>query len=289
MRKITKTILKNIYKARSSQAKKYDFGLLLVIGGSEFYTGSPALSAMAGFRAGVDMVRIIAPRRAADIIASFSPNLSTSPLHGERLCQEHLSNLVSQTKAAQEVANGKAAVVIGGGLGRSSETKEAVAQYLSQIDIPAVIDADAIHAVAGKPELLRGKKFLLTPHAYEFFILTGKQVQGCKDKARMELVKTEASRLKTTILLKGKTDLISDGKTIAQNSTGNPCLTVGGTGDTLAGIAAAFLARGLSCFEAASAAAYINGKAGEMAAKRLGEGMLATDLIEAIPEVISKL
>lgn len=289
MTKITENILKQIYKPRPADSKKYDYGLLLVIGGSEFYTGSPALAAMAAFRAGVDMVRIIAPRRAADIIASFSPNLSTCPVPGERLGKNHLSILLSITKAAEEVARGRAAVVIGGGMGRSSETKELVVEYLSQINIPAVIDADGIHAIADRPELLVGKKFLVTPHAYEFFILTGKKVIGLPEKKQIDLVKAQAARLQTTILLKGRNDLVSssDGQNIALNTTGTANMTVGGTGDTLAGIAGALLARGKDCFQAASAAAFINGRAGELASKKLGEGMLATDLIEAIPEVIS--
>ena len=85
MQEVTKNILKKIYKVRPPESKKYDFGLLIVIGGSEFYSGSPALSAMAAFRAGVDMVRIIAPKRAADIIASFSPDLAAYPLEGKWL------------------------------------------------------------------------------------------------------------------------------------------------------------------------------------------------------------
>ncbi len=289
MKQVTKTILKQIYKLRPAEAKKYDYGLLLVIGGSDFYSGSPALAAMAAFRAGVDMVRIIAPRRAADIIASFSPDLASYPLHGERLSKEHLSILLSMTKAAEEVSHGKTAVVIGGGIGRSEETKEVVLEYLSQIDIPAVIDADGIHALAGNPKLLAGKKFLVTPHGYEFFILTGKKVMGLLEKEQIDLVKEQAARLQTTILLKGKTDLISasDNQTIAVNKTGVPSMTVGGTGDSLAGIAGAILARGIDPFTAACGAAYINGRAGELASKKKGEGMTATDLIESIPEVIS--
>ena len=95
MIKVTKDILKNIYKERLADSKKYDFGLLIVIGGSDFYSGSPALSAMAAFKSGVDMVRIIAPKRAADIIASFSPNLAAYPLEGNWLERKHLATLLT--------------------------------------------------------------------------------------------------------------------------------------------------------------------------------------------------
>lgn len=285
---VKKDTLKKVYSARPADAKKYDFGLLIVIGGSEFYSGSPALSALSAFRAGVDMTHIIAPKRAADVIASFSPNLAAYPLDGERITRRHLATLLTITQSAKVVSNGKTAVVIGGGLGRSPETQETILEYLSQIDIPAVIDADAIHALAKKPDIVSGRKFIITPHTYEFFITTGKAIYKLSQEEREKFVFEEAKRLNTTILLKGRIDIISDGKELAINKTGNPSMTVGGTGDTLAGICGALLARGIGPFLAAKAGAFINGKAGKIAAKELGESMLATDLIEKIPQVLPK-
>ena len=281
-----KDILKNIYKKRSADVKKYDFGLLLVIGGGEFYSGSPALSALAAFRSGVDMVRIIAPKRAADIVASFSPNLAAYPLEGNWLTKKHLATLLALTESAKAVARGNTAVVIGGGIGRSEETQEAISEYLSQVSVPVVIDADAIHAVGKKPEIISGKPFLITPHTYEFFVLTKKEVYKLPLEEKIKVVQKEAARLQTTILLKGPTDIISNGKKVALNKTGTPYLTKGGTGDTLAGIAGALMARGINPFLTAQAAAYINGRAGEIITKKLKEGLTATDLIEAIPQVL---
>lgn len=286
MFEVSKEILKIVYKPRPADARKYDFGLLLVIGGSQFYSGSPALSALAAFRSGVDMVRIIAPKRAADIIASFSPNLAAYPIEGNWLTKKHLSILISMTESAKVVARGNAAAVIGGGLGRSEETQTAIIEYLSQVSVPVVIDADAIHAVAKNPEVFKDKNFLFTPHGYEFFVLTGKEVVGKSDEEKIKIVQEEADRLKTTILLKGKTDIISNGKEVAVNKTGISFMTTGGCGDTLAGICGALMARGISPSLTAQAGAYINGKAGEIAAQKKKEGLLATDLIEAISEVI---
>ena len=288
MLEVTKDILKKIYKPRPKDSKKYDFGLLIVIGGSDFYSGSPALSAMAAFKSGVDMVRIIAPKRAADIIASFSPNLAVYPLDGKWLESKHLATLISMTESAKAVAHGNSAVVIGGGVGRSKETQKVILEYLKQVQVPVVIDADAIHAVGGKQEIISGKNFLITPHTYEFFVLTGKEVYKLPEEEKIKLVYQEAARLQTTILLKGAIDIISDGKEVALNRTGTPYMTVGGTGDTLAGIAGALLARGLSPFEAVQAAAYINGLAGELAGKKLGESLTATDLIDEISNVLPK-
>ncbi len=286
VKEVTKDILKNIYKERPKDSKKYDFGLLVVIGGSDFYSGSPALSAMASFKSGVDMVKIIAPKRAADIIAGFSPNLAAYPLEGNWLTKKHLATLLSMTESAKEVSRGNTAVVIGGGMGRSAETQEAILEYLSQVSVPVVIDADAIHALGKKPEIVAGKPFLITPHAFEFFVLTGREIYKLSEEEKINAVKEEAVRLQVTILSKGPTDIISDGNEVALNKTGTPFMTKGGCGDTLAGICGALLARGINPFIAAQAGAYINGKAGEIVTEKEKDGLLATELIEAIPEVL---
>ncbi|OGZ18623.1 MAG: NAD(P)H-hydrate dehydratase [Candidatus Nealsonbacteria bacterium RBG_13_42_11] len=283
----TKDILKKIYPPRPLDSKKYDFGLLIVIGGSDFYSGSPALSSLAAFKSGVDMVRIIAPKRAADIIASFSPLLAAYPLEGKWLESKHVATLLSMTEAAKAVSHGKTAVLIGGGIGRTEETQEATLEYLSQVQVPVVIDADAIHAIGKNPGIISGRNFLITPHTYEFFVLTGKEIYQLPDDEKIKLVESEACRLKTTILLKGKTDVISNGKDTAIDKAGTPYMTGGGSGDTLAGICGALAARGINVFEAGQAGAYINGKAGEAAAAKLKDAMTAMDLIEAIPGIIN--
>jgi ADP-dependent NAD(P)H-hydrate dehydratase / NAD(P)H-hydrate epimerase len=286
MATVTKDILKTLYPARPVEVKKYDYGLMLVIGGSEFYSGSPALTALAGFRAGVDMVRIIAPKRAADIIASFSPILAAYPLPNTHLLKTDLAALLSLTEAAKDVSHGKISVVIGGGMGRTQETQDTILEYLSQLNVPTVIDVDAIHAAAKNPEVLKGKQFLLTPNTFELTLLGGRDIRQLSQEERIQEVQTMASSLGTTLLVKAKNDIISDGTILLLNEIGSPYMSVGGAGDTLAGIAGALLARGASLLDAAAGAAYINGKAGELAAKRMGESLVATDIIDAIPEVI---
>ena len=286
MQKITKDILKQVYFPRPAESHKYDFGLLLVVGGGNFYTGSPALAAMAAFRAGVDMTHILAPRRAADIIASFSPNLAAYPFKGDWFDNEDLPTLLTFTESAKTVAGDKTAVVLGGGMGRSEETKEAIVNYLQKTSIRAVIDADGIHAVSKNLAVIKDKNFIFTPHAYEFLILTGRDVREAKPEEKIKAVQEEAARLGCVIVLKGRQDIISNGQETAIDSSGSPFMTVGGTGDTLAGIAGSLLAQGVEPFLAARAASYINGKAGEAAAKKYGAGMTATDLIEEIPNVI---
>jgi hydroxyethylthiazole kinase-like uncharacterized protein yjeF len=151
--------------------------------------------------------------------------------------------------------------------------------------LPCVIDADAIHAVALDKEVLKNKRFVITPHAHEFKLLSGVDVNTDLRK-RIIAIKKVARDLKTTIILKGHVDIISDVKRTATNKSGSAYLTKGGCGDTLAGICGALLARGVDTFTAACAATYINGRAGELAAKKFGEGLLATDLIDSIPDAI---
>ncbi len=288
MARVTQKILDNLYKKRDENSKKYDFGYLLIIGGSEYYAGAPALSALAAMRAGADMTRILAPDGASDIIAGFSPNLAVLPLKGTYIGADHLDQLIEETASVKAVSRGACAALIGGGIGRSPDTLDCVAGYLSGLDIPAVVDAEAIHALQKNPSVVNGKPFLLTPHAYEFFVMTGKKLDGLDQDGRAKAALEAAAALKTTILLKGKVDIITDGEKVAFNTTGNALMTKGGLGDTLAGVAGAYLARGANPFEAGCAAAYLNGKAGEIAGKRYGEGLLATDLIEQIPGILPK-
>lgn len=274
--KVGKWIIKKIFKKRSKESKKGDFGKLLVVGGSKLYHGSPTFNALAAYRSGVDLVTILAPERAANIIASFSPDLITYPLSGDFITKEHVEIILSFAKRSS-------AIVIGGGMGRERETLDAIKEVLTNVTAPCVIDADAIYAVAENKDILK-KDFILTPHRFEFKILSGISIDDM-NKAK-KTVRDVARRLNSIILLKGPIDIISDGERIAINKTGNPYMTKGGTGDTLAGICGSLLAQKKDSFLAACCAAYINGKAGDIVAKRKREGLLASDIIEAIPEVL---
>jgi NAD(P)H-hydrate epimerase len=275
---VKQSILKQIYKPRPDWCHKGDFGHLLVIGGSRKYSGSPAFNALAAYRSGVDLVTVAAPRRAADIIASFSPDLITHPLDGDYFDDSHLKEVLELAKSAN-------AVVVGGGLERYKSTLIAVRKFLKKIELPCVIDADAIHAIKKKSIIKRN--FVITPHSNEFFVLTGIQPETDIER-RVAMVKNVATQLGCVIVLKGHIDVISDGMRTAINKTGNPYMTVGGTGDTLTGICGALLARGVDPFDASCAACFINGMAGDLAARRYDEGLMASDLIDEIPNVLKR-
>jgi NAD(P)H-hydrate epimerase len=266
-------------KKRSPTSHKGDHGSLLVIGGSETYSGAPALTAMAAYATGVDIVYVAAPESVASVIAGFSPSLITVKLKGSRLNSrnaEKMSALYGKIDAA----------VIGPGLGLHPETREAVIEIVEKFErlkTPVLIDADALKSYPVRREISTDAIF--TPHSREFETLTGKPPSGNLEE-RGRRVRKEAARLGATILLKGNIDIVSDGSRTRLNRTGNPGMTVGGTGDVLSGIAGAFLAQGIMPIQSAVAAAFINGVTGEMVASEKGDHMEPGDLIGKIPYAI---
>jgi len=272
---IKKSILNRI-PPRKKWSRKGDFGKLLVIGGSKLYTGAPTLVAKAALNSGCDLVTLVCPERAANV-AARNPNLITYPLKGDYITKRHFNEIKKSTK-------GKSAVVIGNGIGRDKETISFVRNYVRKTKLPMVIDADAIHAISG---IKLRKNIILTPHAGEFFALTGMKVKN-NVEVRKKDARSAAKKYNCTILLKGAVDVISDGTRIAEDKTGNPYMTKGGTGDVLAGTSGAMLAQGIDAFNAACIAAYVNGVAGNKVAKRKKQALLATDLIEEIGNVLKK-
>lgn len=270
---VTRELVKKIYAERSEWAHKGDFGKLLVVGGSPLYTGAPIFNSLAAYRAGCDLVTILAPEKAAAAIKAYSPNIIALPIKGDFITKSNMKTILNEQKTST-------AMVIGGGLGRDKKTLSAIGEILKKTGIPTVVDADALHAA--QPG---GKNFLLTPHANEFYVVSRKKVDN-RMSTRTARSKELAKKLKSTVLLKGHVDVITDGSRLTTNDTGSPYMTKGGFGDTLAGICGALLARGIDSYNAACVAAYINGKAGELAAKKFGEGVMASDMINEIPNAI---
>ena len=267
-------------KPRRPEAHKGTFGRILVIGGSNVFSGAPALAAMAALRTGVDIVTVAAPEKTATAISSMSPALITIKLKGKHLNPANLPTIKEQVESAT-------AVVLGPGLGLHSETKEATKQIIEQLEekgTSLLLDADGLKAFAEfkrKIEL----PMVLTPHAREYEILTGDKLPKDREE-RAEKVQKRARKLGATILLKGPVDTISDGKQTKFNFTGNPGMTVGGTGDVLSGVVGGLLAMGADPFRAAVAGAFINGAAGDFVAAEKGYHMIPTDLLEFIPKVM---
>ncbi len=294
MQTVTKNILGKVYKPREPWSHKGQYGKLLVITGSERHTGSPIFVGAAAGRAGCDLVYLIGPRRAMDIAAGYSPSLITQPLEGKELEMTHVPEVLEMINEVRADA-----VAIGPGLWRTPETRKAIIYLISKINLPMVVDADAIRAISAKKELLANKKIVLTPHDSEFRELTGVKISRENLQERIKTAAEETHKINCSAgvcplvpsvvtLLKGHVDIITDGKNSILNKTGDPKMTKGGCGDTLTGICGAFLARGIDTLTAASAAAYINGRAGKLAALKYTEGLVAMDLVEEIPTVLKK-
>jgi len=273
--------LSKIYPKRAEWVHKGNYGSLLVIAGSKLYSGSATLASIAAVRAGCDLVTVVSPQRAADVAAHTLPDLITYPLRGDFLTGKHLDEILEL--AAMRKIN---SVVIGCGLGRHALTLSAIRKLIAKFTIPMVLDADALIAISQKPEVVFGKQAILTPHAGELAALLGTGKVGADFDQRMTLAKQAATIYKSVVLLKGHTDIITDGNVAVTNNSGDPQMTKGGTGDTLAGICGALLSRGVGLIESAHIGAFINGKAGEYAAGQLGESMVATDILSYISVVI---
>ena len=267
---------------RSPDAHKGEFGRLLVIGGNETFTGAPSLVALAAYRTGTDLVFVAAPEKTAYAISAISPNLISIKLPGESLALAHIRTLREQIEKAT-------AIVVGPGLGQSVKMIAAIRRILPMIresKKPLLIDADALRCLGIVKKKLFDQSTVLTPHGGEFQAISGK-IPSKDLKVRSSEVKAFAAKSGAITLLKGSTDVISDGERVRLNDTGNPGMTVGGTGDVLSGIVAGLMSQGINTFAAAVAGAFINGAAGDLAEERLGYHLTPTDLIEHIPKVLN--
>jgi ADP-dependent NAD(P)H-hydrate dehydratase / NAD(P)H-hydrate epimerase len=264
---------------RRPEEHKGNAGRILVIGGGP-YSGAPALAALAALRAGADIVTAVVPASVSEIVASFSPNLIVRKLSSNILCPDDLSIL-------PDLINSHDVVVMGMGLGRSLETLETVRKILPFCR-KAVLDADAFYAISCPIfESLAGNcELIVTPHAGEFAHLREMETPE-NYEARIKAVREFSEEKGIVTLLKGKIDIISDGKQTLLNRTGNAGMTVGGTGDVLAGLTGSLFSRNPALL-AAACAAYINGAAGDLAFERAGNGLLATDVIEKISKIIKE-
>ena len=270
-----------VTKNRALNSHKGDFGKALFVGGSETFSGAPALMSMAALRTGVDVAYTAAPEKTANDIASMSPNLIAVKLEGSYLNPSNMMTLNEYLKVVDVVVAGPGACLHG----ETKEFMKALVKATEAAGKPLLLDADGLKAFA---EFKRPLKvpLVLTPHAGEYEILTGKKLPEDLDERCREVQRT-AAKLGAVILVKGKVDVISDGARVKRNFTGNPGMTVGGTGDVLTGIVGALLAQKADSFEAAVAGAFVNGAAGDFVAEKLGYHMVASDLLDFIPQVFN--
>ena len=272
------SIIKNFIPKRKFVSRKGENGKVLVVGGSYLYHGAPILSSIAALRCGIDLVYTCVPKINAQATRAISPNLIVLPLVDAKLTRGAVHKLLGALPKELDSAT------IGMGLAiQDVEALKSLTNSLLERDVRLSLDASAL--VPDILSIIKSKNVVVTPHAGEFKRLFGELPPNSK-KERVTLVEKHAKENSVTILLKGPTDIVSDGNKTFLNVKKTPAMTVGGTGDVLSGLVAGMLSKNRNPTEAAAVAVFINGKAGTLAQRKYGLHMMATDLLEFIPAVM---
>jgi len=267
---------------RGVNSTKFTSGRVLVAGGSPGLTGAPSLAALAAARAGAGYVTVCVPASLSLVFEARLLEAMTLALPDEH--GEHTPGGVEALAAAAAARGG--AVVLGPGLGGGEGAAAFVRGVLEAVALPVVLDADGLNAYAGTLDSLSGRAAVLTPHEGELARLLG-TTAAVVAGARLRHAREAAARAGGVVVLKGDDTLVAapDGL-VAVSPGATPALATAGTGDVLAGVTAAMLAKGLEPFEAACAAVRLHARAGVRAAARHGgEGVIASDVIEALSAV----
>jgi ADP-dependent NAD(P)H-hydrate dehydratase len=268
---------------RPADAHKGTAGLVLVVAGSRGMAGAAALTGNAALRGGAGLVKIATPDAALDTVAALAPCCTTAPLPDNGAC-------VDPTAVGRilELAADHHVLAMGPGMGQTLGVTSVVRAVLVGTKVPVVLDADGLNVLAGNaPESLRKARvpLVITPHPGEAARLLGtsaKDVQSDREAAAMRLV-----GLGAVAVLKGAGTVVCDGQRIYVNKTGNPGMATAGSGDVLTGLMAALIASGMEPFEAAVLAVWAHGRAGDLAAERMGTlALTALDILGCLPEAL---
>jgi len=279
---------------RPVESNKGNYGHVLVIGGSLGKAGSVAMAGMSALRAGAGLATVATPKSVLSTVAGFHPELMTEPLPET----EAGTIAMSGADLLSALAKGKSAIAIGPGIARFPETSALVRKLVSEIGGAIVLDADGLNAFEGRTDELSGKGRLLviTPHPGEMARLAGCSIADVQ-KDRLGVARKFAHEHDLMVVLKGHRTLVvqPDGEAWA-NTTGNPGMSTGGTGDILTGMVAALIAQNVIAQNATAhdpndallavlAAVHLHGLAGDVMRESVGEhSMVATDLLRGLPE-----
>ena len=264
---------------RDPWGHKGNFGKILLLCGSRGYTGAAYLAAMGALRTGAGLVFLGVPESiyAIEAVKLHEPVVFPLPDREGKLSREALGEILERLPQMD-------AVLVGCGLGQSEDTAVVVGEVLEQAQCPVVVDADGINVLGPHKDILRRRQYatILTPHDGEFLRFGGKLSPD-----RMVCVAEYARQWNSIVLLKGHETCITDGGSGYRNTTGNPGMAVGGSGDVLAGMITGLLGQGIAPLEAAACAAWLHGAAGDLCAQELGQyAMLPTDLLNRLPRLL---
>ena len=264
---------------RDVNASKGDFGRILLLCGSRGFTGAAALAAMGALRSGAGLVYLGVPESiyAIEAIKLNEPVVFPLADEGGMLSDRSIGEIQGRLSAMD-------AVLVGPGLGRSPGTRAVVTAVLESYQGCVVLDADGINVLSEHRNVLRGRKYptVLTPHDKEF-----RRIGGNLTLPRVQAAEAFAAEMGVTLLLKGHETIITDGERTYINKTGNPGMAVGGSGDVLSGMIVSLVGQGIEPLLAASVAAWLHGRAGDVCAEQMGQyGMLPSDMLQVLPRLL---
>ena len=276
------------FPKRKPEASKKDFGHVLVVAGSAGYTGAAYLTSQAAILSGSGLVTLAVGKSIYGIMAAKLTEVMVKPFFETR---DYSLSLLAE-KEILNFSDKCTCLAIGPGISQNKETQTLVRNIISKVNKPIVLDADGINAFALNPDALikRAGSLILTPHHGEMARLAGKDAAEVQNN-RKDIALEFARKYNIVLVLKGYGTIVArpDGEFYI-NETGNAGMASGGTGDVLAGMIAGFVAQGMDLFFAAAAGVYFHGLAGDVAAKEKGAlSLIATDLLNKLPEVLRKL
>jgi ADP-dependent NAD(P)H-hydrate dehydratase len=270
---------------RAPDAHKGDFGRVLIVGGSVGMSGAAAIAAKAALRSGAGLVRVALPKSVLPIVASIEPCYTTLSLpEDENGCMSSdAADIVLEQTSLNDV------VAFGPGVGLGRGVTNVLSQLINQENLRLVVDADGLNCLSkmtGTAGWVKIKKarIILTPHPGEMKRLWSSVFRNQLPPDRSEQAIKLAQNTDCVVVLKGAGTVVTDGKKVYVNTTGNPGMATAGSGDVLTGVIAALCGQGMSDFDAAIAGVYLHGLAGDIAAEQKGQiSLIATDIIECLP------
>lgn len=282
IKEISKSVVKKLLPERDRFSHKGQNGRVLIVGGCIDYYGAPVLAALGALYSGADMVYMYVPECNFECTRSLYPDFVVKKYPGEFLNERSAAAITDFGKKCDSV-------LIGPGLGDREKTMDAVMEIVKNLHIPTVLDADALVALKKIDKFPLSQTIVITPHRAELQNLVDREVKISEnDPKSFVLLRSLAMDLHINVLLKGPVDYISSEEGLVEgNHTGNAGMTVGGSGDVLAGVVASFMAQGLQGFDAARCAAYVVGRSGDLLKKQKGYNYSASDIALSLPYAIA--
>jgi len=283
LKHIKRSMVRSLLPKRALESYKGQNGRVMIVGGSIDYHGAPILAGLGALYSGADLVHLYVPECNFDVTRSMYPDFIVHKYPGEYLTERYATNIIEFAKKKCD------SILIGPGLGDREPTMAAVLEIVRELHIPTVLDAEAMMVLKKIEKFPLPQPFIVTPHKNEFRHLVDRDViVKEQDPKSIVLLRSVSMDLHLNVILKDHSDYVSsDDGLVELNVTGNPGMTVGGSGDVLAGVAATFFAQEMDGFDAARCAAFYVGHAGDLLRKQKGYNFSASDLAMILPYAIA--